>query len=261
MKYQKYLYLFENTIQTAVVKAYPTAWDEDHITFSIVQKLYEQLRDQTIEGLTRPFTVQWTAFKATGKLEHNHGDLAVLVRYKSWESEILEGVGYLEAKRIYPRHDEYERYDAFNSSQLRRINDRTNYPLLLLYDYRRILDFADSLLFQPFISRPRSSMSFTSPFTHAVVVQGSLVLELNDCSRRLHKYSMPLSHQICARFLQAKDLDFDRNSVEAAKGNRGSDLRRPSYLLVANVSAGNADSLRTDDAKINSGSFELFPGV
>jgi len=173
MNYRKYLRTVEQAIRESVTEAFPRSWNENHVTYAIAQKFQTELREHKIEGLTRPLNVRWDAFKLNGGLEQAHGDIAILVRYKSWESELIEGVGFLEAKRIYPSG----RYDSLDWNQLERINRSTDYSFLLLYESSQVSEFADSIFFQPF-APGKTSASLDVPFSHAVVVQTPLAISL-----------------------------------------------------------------------------------
>ena len=246
MNYRNYLRTIEKAIRDSVTAAFPRSWDENHVTFAIAHKFQTELREHKIEGLARPLNVRWDAFKMGGSLEHAHGDIAILVRYISWESELIEGVGFLEAKRIFPSGQ----YDSLDWCQLVRINQLTAFSSLLLYDSSQVSEFADSISFHPF-THGKTPATLDVPYSYAVVVQTPLAILLHTKSRSLHKYSMPLSYQICARFLCVKDLNFDAEIVAAVKGYAKNKIDGPSYLLVASVSSGDVAPQLTEEVGVN----------
>jgi hypothetical protein len=165
----------------------------------------------------------------------------------------VEGVGFLEAKRIFAEGE----YESVDWGQLFRISQRTKYPLLLLYDNCQVSEFADNLLFQPFV-RGMPIRSLDVPFSHAVVVQSPLALKLQVKNRSLHKFALPLSYQICARFLRTQDLDFDPSAVDQVKRYVGDTFGGPRYLLVASVSSGGVELPSIGQAEISSDTWELL---
>lgn len=247
VKYGQYLNTVEKLVRESVSRAHPRSWNENYVTYSIAEAFQRQLRMCSIEGLSKPMQVHWDAFKLNGNLENDHGDLAVLVRYHSGDSAVMEGVGFLEAKRVYPNSGAY---DAIKWPQLEHQARKTRYASLLLYETSQVSDFSDNIVFQPFTPR-RASTNLEAPFSYAVVVQTSIALQLRSKDRSLHKYSIPLSHQICARYLRCLDLDFDADTVRSIKGYANSDFSGPHYLLVATVSVADTDSEGIDVEVIN----------
>lgn len=190
----------------AIRGAYPRYWDENHITYRLLESLLRFRDGLTVTDLERPVSVRFDGFKARGPLEAKHGDVAIVVQRRSWEGETLTGVGFLEAKRRYPSSQEY---DALDFSQLQTLLANTPHLQVLLYDYSEITGFGTNI--QDSKSKPwwwDYRPSNTIPYTHALVVPAGIALSLKKRSVALHKYGMPWAHQLCARYMCGFDLDY-----------------------------------------------------
>jgi len=239
MHYVDLLGKVERLICQVVQRCYPTSWDEDHITYSITDEL-GSLGTLQITGLHRPFYVVWDARKFTGPTETAFGDLGVLVSLTAWDGQQLEGIGFLEAKKRSP---ETLSFDAVRKGQLTRIEKNAPRARLLLYDNLDITDFGDNLPMASMVPRSRSlgEMLFGREeevrvaVTQAVAVPLNLALAVNNFKTSLYKYSLPLSVQLCGRYLRGLDLEFDEKILRQAKGfieRRGG----PRYLLLIGIS-------------------------
>jgi hypothetical protein len=234
MHYGEFLIQLERALRETVISCFPRTWDENHISYRIMEELPRRFSTTEIQGLARPFATKWDAFKLRGPLEQAHGDIAVLVQFRSWEGETLEGVGFLEAKR---RDVGAETYPAIDFSQLQRIRAKSPHTQVLLYDYNQISEFGDNLRLTPF-AVPYWPNELGAPFTHTASVQISTVIQLRKRSPSLYKYAFPLSLQLCARFLRGFDLDYRASVVRRVKGFASAPTDTPYFLLVVGVSTG-----------------------
>src|SRR5438105_49229 len=116
--YLQFLARVEGIFRDVIRRCYPASWDENHITYTITDELAAKLPSVRVIGFDRPFNVRWDARKLTGEPEQTLGDLAVVVRIRSWSGEQINGVGVLEAKR---RYVDQATFSAFGKQQLRRI--------------------------------------------------------------------------------------------------------------------------------------------
>lgn len=99
MDFPEFVLKLEDAIGGVVRGAAPLSWDEDHITYSLLSSVRNMLSGADVEGLHRPCRIAAQAYKLRGIAENRYGDIAILVRLTSWDSEVLEGVGFLEAKK------------------------------------------------------------------------------------------------------------------------------------------------------------------
>lgn len=222
----------ENTVSGAVSSCAARDWDEDFITRTWLRAIIAKYPHVEITDLPDTFRVQWDAFKATGSTEHKHGDVAILVRLKFRHGDHLEGVAFLEAKRIYKTS-----YDAIKWPQLKYHAFNTANHRLLLYDDKP-LDWPYGLGFWPW--RFGRVHAFCLPSVHALAL-GSTGRDLNDISQ-------PLSWQLCCRYLRGLDLDYSKPLFEAVKQAIPAGVN---YLIVANVSMDPESPVSNDDIQIN----------
>ncbi len=216
MDFSEFVLKLEDAIGTVVRRAAPLSWDENHISYSVLSAVRSTLNGAQIRGLHRPCRIAAQAYKLRGNPERRYGDIAVLVRLTSWDGEVLEGVGFLEAKK---RSLAGPAFDAFKLPQVRRINRSAPRAQLLLYDAADITGFADNsaLLIHPF-EWPAPWAPFLVPKTHALCTPLSTAVQIGRCSPSLHKYGLPLSVQLACRFLRGFDLEFAKAPLAAASG-------------------------------------------
>ena len=232
MQYSKYLQKIETIICDVIKSAYPRSWVEDTISYQICEQFRSKLASETIEGLSRPFNIQWDAFKLRGTPENLYGDLAIVINFHTWEGEIIRGVSFFEAKKIDFKTDKYTSYD---STQLTKQSSNLKHSNLLLYSHSSITDFEDNLLLQPFVNATRSKLKTAQ--THALTVQTDVALQVNKNDRSLYKFGTPFSHQIC-RNLRGFDLETNHEIIKNVTGWAEDNIGGVNYLLVASVIEG-----------------------
>jgi hypothetical protein len=182
----------EGILRNVVRRCYPTSWDENHITYSITDDLARELRSVDVDGLNRPFKTKWAARKLRGHVEHNFGDLAVIVRLKSWSGEEVNGVGLIEAKR---RDRKKGTFGAIRRRQIEKVQRHAPSSRVLLYDYDKITEFTDNLALTYVSDMPHPSLpliywaehSDFRPYSYCVAAPTSMVLATGLSTAR-HDY-------------------------------------------------------------------------
>lgn len=217
MDYGEYFDRVETTIVDVIRKCYPASWDENHISFSLVDELCAKNRSVSVNGLDRPFRIVWDFRKLRLPEESSYGDIGILVRLTSWAGETVEGVGLLEAKR---RDIGKGSFSATKTSQLKRIVKNAPQSQLLLYDYENVSACMDNLSVQ-FGDHFYRWRYVVAPYTHAVCVPIPVALSLGTYTTDLHKFGVPLSYQLVGRYFRGFDLEMSPNTVSAVKGNVG----------------------------------------
>lgn len=212
------------TISSAIVECWPRDWIENDITTSILRALRAKHRRTLLKSIpdNLMFIVEWDAFKLRGAIEENCGDVAVLVRHHHGDPEPLEGVGYFEAKRIY----DTDRFDGISSwEQLELMRRNVPHHHVVLYDYEPC---------QWNVLRPISWERAWRGVVNCFALPTNKILALRKKTRDLYRHSISLTDQLCLRYIQGFDLEYDPYLIAEAKGfisPRGG----PSFLLVANV--------------------------
>ena len=252
MKYKDYINRVEEVISDLIGSHHPRAWSEDTISEMLCKEFVSKLSINNIQGLVNPMSIKWDAFKLKGKLEHAHGDIAILVRYISSDNEKIEGVGLLEAKKRYINSNCYE---AIKWEQLQRQIEFTRHAFLLLYDYDPIIEYRDNIVFQQY-SMTKIQLMHKTLESNAVVLQSDLALQIRKEDKSLYKYSFPLSHQICHRFLRGMDLERQDSVLTDVRGFADKNLGGVKYILLATIVMG--QDQQVDSLKISSANDETY---
>jgi hypothetical protein len=216
----------EEAISESIKKTQANAWDENHLTFKWLDAITQLLDGQTVlePGQTR--RIACSAFKLKGKLEQEHGDVAVIVNLAFEDGDELEGVGFLEAKR----RDRYGTgFPALDVKQLKRLYKGTDYAKVLLYDWAPVIPGA-------VVDSP-----YDSPYeTHAIVIPMDSMLDGKRANRNAYRLGVSLSHQLVYRYLQGLDLSLQTKALAAARGFATKELISTSVLSIGvGVGAGN----------------------
>lgn len=177
-----------------------------------------------------------------------HGDIGILVKIMYRDGGVLEGVGFLEAKKRFPRKLTFDSLNLPQLSKLAKISPRTN---LLLYDYEDITGFVSSSSVPLGLLKEQevSQGLVLKPVTNALVVQTGVVLETKAKDLTLYKYGVPFSHQLILRYMQGLDLDHRQNVVDSVKGFNNKH-GYCTYLLKVTISHGNA-GIQDNKTEIN----------
>lgn len=217
-------------IGSAIQSCMARSWREDLITESVLRALVGRIPRFEIGDRS----VSWDAYKLSGPIEHERGDVAVLVRTTYGTGEIIEGVGYIEAKRVSPKG----KFAAIKWPQLERMVRGCRHHQVLLYD----LEIHKRLL--------RSDIESV-----ATIVPTDFVLARRKKDRSMYAQGTSLAGQLCQRYLSGFDLEYDEASVAAAKGYIHA-VDAPRFLLVAEVNqSAVSDSLPIDSQRLNQNLF------
>ncbi len=237
MNYTEFFHHLEQSIISAIRSCHPYDWDENHITFSITNELFNKNRAIELDGLDRPFKILWDARKLRKPVETHFGDVGVLVQLTTWAGEKLEGVGLLEAKR---RDIGKNTFSAAKLIQLKHIVSKAPSARLMLYDYDNVSSCMDnwSLQFEDHFYRRRYGTVL--PYTHCVCLPAGVAIQQGKFTTELHKFGVPLSYQLVGRYFRGFDLELDPETVEAVRGN-AEKHGGPRTLFLVGVSTGSAE--------------------
>ena len=237
MDYDDFQARLERSITEIVRKCHPASWDENHISFSLVDGLFDRHRVETVAGLDRSFKIIWDFRKLRRPEETDFGDIAVLVRLTTWASETVEGVGVLEAKR---RNLGGSSFAAATTTQLRQIRSKAASAQLLLYDYENVTSCMDNIIGLGIDHYYNRRGYPGGPHTHCVCVPIGTAIRQGKYTTDLHKFGVPLSYQLSARYFRGFDLETDPKTLSAVKGNIARNGGARNIVLVG-VSTGPAE--------------------
>jgi hypothetical protein len=198
-----------------------------------------------ITDLGRPYAMAWDALKLNREQETPYGDIGVFVRIDYPNGARIEGVGFIEAKRFYP---EVQNYKELKRDQLKRMVKNIQNHRLGLYTQTPIPEAVHGLRGHGVNWVYDEGAKIVDPAWNsvlAVVVPSTIVLQLHGKKPSdLHPASLPLSYQLCARYLAGYDLETKYDIVEEVRtGGAGG----PSFLLISHVVIGGETEPSTDD--------------
>jgi hypothetical protein len=239
LSYPNFIAEIENRLNRIIRRCTMASWDENHITFTIVDEFSSAFQNISIEGLDRPFKLKWDARKLRRPTEETLGDLAILVHLETWEGERIEGVGALEAKLRTPNKASF---DSVRPSQLNRISKKSPHSHLLLYDYAHVTGFTDNLASTLWSGDNHFSFQYsnTTLYSHCVTLPVSTALSIGKYNTSLYKFCVPFSIQLCSRYFRGYDLETDPKIVVNVKNNvqRYGGFR---YLWLIGISTGESE--------------------
>lgn len=229
----EWLLRVHDQINKSVCAKRPRNWREDSISEQVLEDLIRSYSYVEIDTPSITQKIAWDAFKLSGTPEYRAGDIAVLVKFSYPNGNEKEGVAFLEAKKTHPKSGEF---DQLSVGQLQEHLSFTHAHRTLLYDYESTTGHLQNLELQYYCAECHGEHFFEN---YASTLPSEQAISLDDKTRALLKYSLPLSYILTARYLKGFELDYSPNAVQMAKGyldenNRGG----VSYLLVAHVSFG-----------------------
>jgi len=154
----------------------------------------------------------------------------------------LEGIGFLEAKRV----GKSGKYEQLKWEQLERQLENSPVHRLLLYDNQPVGGDALPCFFCRAIF-PISRPCELCRCTHAYVCPSRQALAYQKKTRDLHELCMPLSHQICLRYFLGYDLDYHTKVVRKVADG----VERVDYLIVAHVVRGPEGEASVERVRFN----------
>ncbi len=206
--------IIDNVISSAVQRN----WDEDFITMDILRELIREYQDVEItqdKVLKKPTKLSWDIFKHTkkGGIEQKFGDIGILVQIMYPNGNYIEGVAFIEAKRIYYPE---EKFTALKAKQLKTLSDNSFSHRTIFYDYLK----GQNGRIAP--------LCLGLPTKHLIA--------LDDNTRDIYPYCELYSYILTNRYLQGYELDYNPESIRSLKGfanaSGGVD-----FLIVAQTTA------------------------
>ncbi len=213
----------ETIIGSEISKAFPRSWNEDHITYNILQALRFENSDIKIEKefvSGNHMCVQWDAFKNTKKLgtEQKYGDIAVLVRVQFAVDQYVDGVAFFEAKlATYDANSKKCTFSAVKEEQLARLMSKSVNHRVIFYD-------------QYDHTKERLGLCLSIPTAHAHAIK--------RYNREIYKYCEQWAYTLTNRTFRGYELNYDKQVVSDII-NFANTIDGPDYLIVAHTTISN----------------------
>lgn len=206
----------EQAISETLGSATKNEWDENHLTLEWLKKVRTAMHGTAVEWRGERRQISSRLFKLKGPLEKHHGDVAFLVKILFQDQEVLEGVGFLEAKI---RHWSTDRFPALKTRQLETQYSRTKNARVVLYD-RAPSPFGAGCVDHAWFGRWDSENVWPDlrPVTNALVVPMALLLfGTSRRNRTVYRFAAPLSCHIAHRLILGLDLELAPELIESTR--------------------------------------------
>jgi|CXWL01.1.fsa_nt_gi hypothetical protein len=225
---------FQNTIDSCI----PIEWEEDTITLKIISAMWKQYQT-TLISHRGTLQINWQPYKLkkTQSLEQRFGDIAILVNILFSDGTSSRGAGFLEAKK---RNLDSRKFDAIKQKQFQRILTHAPHAQVLLYDNMAIKNFSDLGFSNP---RSHNPLAAQIPRTKSITSPMNYVHTNNLNDEKIYNTSLPFSYQLCYRYFQGFDLEYDDAYSSILQGikpfsEKMNERGFPQYLMIFSVSYG-----------------------
>jgi hypothetical protein len=233
----------ESLVYSNVKENFPGNWDCDFITRSLLSGMKKLLNGKNMHTPGNVIKTYWNLYQLKDKTDTTLGDIAFIVQVSYHDGQISKGAVFHATAIKDPGKNTFS---SLNKNHYRKPLSFAPHSQILLFDYDTITGMAFPSTAESVIGNYPHSWNNWIPFTHAVTVSANLALSLDSKTTALYKVSLPLSYQICYRYLYGLDLDHSAASLETAGGIK-TDRGNPKFLALIAVSHGGADPLTTFD--------------
>jgi hypothetical protein len=231
-------YEIESRIYANVKENFPRNWDRGTITRALFSDLKKLLHNKTICTPGNNMISTWQLYQ----LKHESGtlfsDIAIIVQVSYHDGQVAKGVVFHD---IAEKDAGKNTFSGLSKNKFRKPLSISPHSGLILFDYDAITGMAFPSTAESIIGTNPHNWNAWLPFTHAVVVPACLAVSLDVKTTGLYKVSLPLSYQLCYRYLFGLDLDFSTPALETAAGIR-TDRGSPKFIVLINVVHGGAES-------------------
>ncbi|TFH41046.1 MAG: hypothetical protein E4G96_06330 [Chrysiogenales bacterium] len=229
----------ESVVYTSVRESYPKTWDADIITASLFSGIKKILHGKRILTPGNAIQSRWRIYRHVGNQENAFCDTALIVQVSYHDGQIVRGVAFHDTAEKDPSKNTFSR---LNKTRMKKIASVGPHSRIILYDYDPVTGMAFPSTAESIIGSNPHSWNAWMPYTHAVAVPTVLALALDSKSTGLYKAALPLTYQICYRYLYGLDLDHSKPASDIASGIK-TDRGNPKFLVLIAASHGGAEPL------------------
>ena len=244
----------ELIVSDNILEGYPGTWTMDTVAERFVTGLRNALDGKRIMSPGSSMRTRLWAYKLIDDRDAAPCDLAVLIRLSYHDSHKTEGALLVQGALKDP---DKNTFSGLRKDALRKAHSLSPHACLMLCDYDTISGMAYPAVAEYVIGNHPQGWSNWISYSHAVMVQAGLALELGARTTGLYKASVPLSHQFCHRYLMGLDLDYHQLARDVARGARR-DRGIARYVLSVSVAFGAAEGSAESDFNINRELFSPF---
>lgn len=227
----------ESLLYSCITEKFQNNWNSERITRSLFSSLKQLFHGKTVHTPGDTIKTAWHLLELKDNSESVFGDFALVVQISYHDGQNARGVVFYDTaekdagKNIFPN---------LHKNNYRRLLSVSPHSQLLLYDYDAITGMAFPSTAESVIGNQPHSWNNWITYTHAVSIPANLALTLDIKTTGLYKVALPLSYQICYRYLYGLDLDYNTAALETATGIK-SVKGNPRYLVFLAVSHGGSE--------------------
>ncbi len=240
-------YEMEKLLASNIREGYPGAWALDTINERLVTGLRNTLDEKKIVFPGNSMRTRLWAYKLAEDRDSAVLDIAMLVRIAYHDSHRTEGALLMQVALKDP---DKNTFSGLRKDVLRKAHSLSPHAWLMLCDYDTVSGMAYPSMAEYVIGNHPQGWSNWISYTHTVMIPAGLALELGVKTTGLYKASLPLSHQLCYRFLMGLDLDYHQTARDVARGLRA-DRGLARHLILVSVSMGGSEGSVDSDFEIN----------
>lgn len=233
----------ESIVYTDIRENYPGNWNSETMTRSLFSDMKRLFHDRIIRTPGNVIKSSWRLQRLKNDQDGILGDIAVIVQISYHDGQIVRGAAFLDTAE---KDAGKNTFSSLNKNRIKKLLSIAPHAGILLYDYDPICGMAFPSTVESIIGSHPHSWNSWMPFTHAVAVPANLVLPLDNKTTGLYKISLPLSYQLCYRYLYGLDLDYSVTALETAAGLRA-DRGMAKFLIMIAISHGGAEPLNSFD--------------
>jgi hypothetical protein len=189
-------------------------WDENIITADILRAL-KSLHKEPVSMDDFYRSISWNAYKLKGTHEQIHGDIALIVKLNLESDKYVEGVAFIEAKRI--SHGASISSGTFSSIKWDRL---ASYSASSPAHYTIFYDYL--------VVGGKNTPTCQSLLTNHL-------LALGEKNRTIYRYSESISTLLAFRLLMGHGLDYRDSMISSAAGFSDSEVKYK-YVVTADIS-------------------------
>jgi len=244
-----YINTLESIFYKNVKENYPSFWNSDLIIMSLLRGSQSLFNERKISISGNTIQSKWRIYKSVEAPEARFGDAGILGKISYHDGQVIEGAAFME---FHLKDPDKNTFSSIKSTQVKKLNSNAHGSQLVLLDYDSITGMAFPAEPESVIGNYPHSWNNWAPITSAASISAGMASALGIKHTGLYKAALPLSYQICSRYLFGLDFDCQKTAVDIVKNTR-TDKGLPEFIIHLSVAHGGAEL--SDDFEIDTSLF------
>jgi hypothetical protein len=237
----------ESIVYTDIRENFPGGWNTDEMTRSLLSDIKKLFHGKNIHTPGNTIKTYWQLHQLKNDQNGILGDIAIIVQISYHDGQLVRGAAFFD---VAAKDAGKNTFSSLNKNRLRKLLSIAPHAGIILYDYDPITGMAFPSTAETIIGNHPHNWNNWIPYTHAVAVPANLSMQLDIKTNSLYKISLPLSYQLCFRYLYGLDMDYSPAAVETAAGLK-TGKGNPKFLILISVSHGGTEPLKSFDFDSN----------